>query len=139
MAENKTKQTEVDVGAFIDAVPDPKRRADAREVCAMMERLSGHPPAMWGPTIIGFGRYHYVYDSGREGDMARIGFSPRAKELVFYLIGGLTLHPELLARLGKYRTGKCCLYIKSLDLVDREVLAQLIVNEIVYMREKYPE
>jgi hypothetical protein len=137
MAENKTKQTEVDVGAFIDAVPDPKRRADAHEVCAMMERLSGHPAAMWGPTIIGFGRYQYKYDSGHKGEMARIGFSPR-KELVFYLIGGLR-NQELMGRLGKYRTGKCCLYIKSLDLVDRGVLEQLIVEEIAYMQEKYPE
>lgn len=139
MAENKTKQTKVDVGAFIDSVPDPKRRADAREIAAMMERLSGHEPAMWGPTIIGFGRYHYRYDSGREGDMARIGFSPRAKEQVLYLMGGPAQHPELMERLGKYRTGKCCLYIKSLDQVDRRVLEQLIVEELAYMREKYPE
>ena len=76
MAENKTKQTEVDPNAFIDTVPDPKRREDAREVMAMMERLSGHKAAMWGPTIIGFGRYSYKYDSGHKGEMARIGFSP---------------------------------------------------------------
>jgi len=105
----------------------------------MMERLSGHPPAMWGPTIIGFGRYKYRYDSGHKGEMARIGFSPRAKELVFYLINGLSGQQTLLGRLGKYRTGKCCLYIKSLDLVDRGVLKQLIADELAYMREKYPE
>ena len=139
MAQNKTKQTEVDVDDFIDAVPDPKRRADASEVRAMMERLSGHPAAMWGPTIIGFGRYAYQYESGHKGEMARIGFSPRAKELVFYLINGLSGQQELLGRLGKYRTGKCCLYIKSLDLVDRAVLEQLIADELAYMQEKYPE
>ena len=139
MAENKTKQTEVDVGAFIDAVPDPKRREDAREVRAMMERLSGHPAAMWGPTIIGFGRYAYRYESGHGGEMARIGFSPRAKELVFYLIGGVSMRQDLLERLGKHRTGKCCLYIKSLDLVDRNVLEQLVAEEVAYMQEKYPE
>jgi hypothetical protein len=139
VAQNKTKPTKVDVGQFIDSVADPKLRADAREVRAMMERLSGHKPVMWGPTIIGFGSYRYKYESGHGGEMARIGFSPRTKELVFYLIGGLTLHPDLLARLGKHRTGKCCLYVKSLDLVDRGVLEELIAREIAYMREKYPE
>jgi hypothetical protein len=139
MAETKTQQTRADLGAFLDAVPDPKRRADAREVCAIMERLSGEPPAMWGPSIVGFGRYHYKYDSGREGDMARIGFSPRAKELVLYLIGGFPRHQALMDRLGKYRTGKSCLYIKSLDQVDRGVLEELIVEALNYMRAKYPE
>jgi hypothetical protein len=139
MAENKTKQTEVDGAAFLDAVPDPKRRADGKEVAAMMERLSGYPPAMWGPSIVGFGRYHYKYDSGREGDSPRIGFSPRAKELVLYLMGGFPRYQDLMDRLGKHRTGKCCLYIKSLDLVDRDVLEQLIVEELAYMQEKYPE
>ena len=139
MAENKTKQTDVDVGEFIDAVPDPKRRSDAREICAMMERLSGHKAAMWGPSIIGFGRYSYQYDSGHKGEMARIGFAPRAKEQVFYLINGTQGQQALLDRLGKYRTGKCCLYIKSLDQVDRDVLEQLIAGELAYMREKYPE
>jgi len=139
MAENKTKKTGVDVGAFVEAVPDPKRRSDAKELVAMMERLSGEEPYMWGPTIIGFGNYHYRYESGREGDAGRIGFSPRAKELVVYLNGGFPRHQELMDRLGKHRTGKCCLYIKSLDLVDREVLEQLIVEELAYMREKYPE
>ena len=139
MAENKTKATEADVGAFLDAVPDPKRRADAKEVAATMARLSGAPAKMWGPSIVGFGRYHYRYDSGREGDWARVGFSPRAKELVLYLTGGFPRHQELMDRLGKYRTGKSCLYIKSLDDVDREVLEQLIAASLDYMRETYPE
>src|SRR5688572_18677801 len=90
MAENKTKPTGADVGAFLDAVPDPKRRADAKEVCAMMERLSGEPPKMWGPSIVGFGRYRYQYESGHKGEAARIGFSPRARELVLYLLGDFT-------------------------------------------------
>ncbi|MGZ8999356.1 MAG: DUF1801 domain-containing protein [Allosphingosinicella sp.] len=139
MAENKATQTRVDPGAFLDSVADPQRQADAKEVCAMMERLSGHKPAMWGSSIVGFGSYHYKYDSGREGDMARISFSPRAKELVLYLMGGFPRHQELMDRLGKYRTGQACLYIKSLDQVDRGVLEQLIVGTLAYMEEKYPE
>jgi hypothetical protein len=139
MAENKTKQSGTDVDAFLAMVPDPKRRADALEVCATMERLSGEPPVMWGSSIVGFGRYHYKYDSGREGDMARVSFSPRAKELVLYLMGGFPRHQELMDRLGKYRTGQSCLYIKSLDDVDRGVLEQLIVEALDYMKEKYPE
>jgi hypothetical protein len=138
MAENKTKPTEADIGAFLDAVPDPKRRADGKELCATMERLSGEPPALWGPSIIGFGTYHYRYESGREGDMARIGFSPRARELVLYLLGGFPRHQELMDRLGKYKTGKSCLYIKSLDDVDRGVLEQLIVEALDHMRTTYP-
>src|SRR5688500_17408559 len=138
MAENKTKQTEADVGAFLDAVPDPKRRADAKEVCAMMERLSGEPPKMWGPSIVGFGRYRYQYESGHKGEAARIGFSPRARELVLYLLGDFT-RQALMDQLGKYKAGKCCLYIKSLDDVDRGVLEELIADELAYMREKYPE
>jgi hypothetical protein len=138
MAENKTKQTDVDVGAFLDAVPDPKRRADAKQVCATMERLSGEPPRMWGPSIVGFGRYHYKYESGREGDAPRVGFSPRAKELVIYMMGGFP-RQDLMERLGKHRTKGGCLYIKSLDDVDRGLLEQLIAGTLAYMQEKYPQ
>ena len=139
MAEIKTKPTGVAVDAFIDAVAHPQRREDARRVRAMMERLSGQPAAMWGPSIIGFGSYHYKYDSGREGTMCRLGFSPRKAELVLYVLTEAADQDPLLARLGKHKTGKCCLYIKSLDKVDRDVLEQLIVEELDYMREKYPE
>ena len=139
MAENKTKPTEADVGAFIEAVPDPQRREDGRKVRAMMERISGEPAKMWGPSIVGFGRYHYRYDSGHEGDMARTGFSPRAKELVLYLTDGFPRHQALMDRLGKYRTGKSCLYIKRLSDVDESVLEALIAESLDYMREKYPE
>ena len=94
MAENKTRPTSVSVDDFLDSVPDPQRRADGRTLRALMERVSGEPGEMWGPTIIGFGRHHYVYESGREGDMCRIGFSPRAKELVLY--GGFLRDPARL-------------------------------------------
>jgi hypothetical protein len=120
MAENKTVATAASVDEFLDAVPDPQRRADARALRALMERVSGEPAAMWGPSIVGFGAYHYKYESGREGDMCRIGFSPRAGEFALY--GGFLRSPELLARLGKHRKGKGCLYIRRLADVDEAVL-----------------
>jgi hypothetical protein len=120
MAENKTKQTSGSVDAFLDAVSDPQRRADAQALRAMMERASGEPAAMWGPSIVGFGSYHYKYESGREGDMCRIGFSPRASEFAFY--GGFLRSPDLLERLGRHKTGKGCLYIKRLADVDQAML-----------------
>src|SRR5688572_24490657 len=137
--ELKTKPTEVGVDDFLDAVPDAGRREDARKVRAMMERISGYPARMWGPSIVGFGRYHYRYDSGHEGEAARAGFSPRAKELVIYLVPGFTAHQALMDRLGKYRTGKCCLYVKRLADVDQGVLEQLVADSLAYMREKYLE
>lgn len=139
MAELKTKPTGVAVDAFLDAVPDPQRREDARKVRAMMERLSGEPAAMWGPSIVGFGTYHYKYDSGHEGDMARIGFSPRARELVLYVLGCFPRNQTLMDRLGKHKTGKSCLYIKRLADVDLDVLEELVAESLDYMREKYPD
>ena len=138
MAENKTKATEASVDAFLDAVADTQRREDARAVRALMERLSGEPAAMWGPSIIGFGRYHYKYDSGHEGESARLAFSPRAKELVLYLLGNVPRQQELLARLGRHRSGKCCLYIKRLSDVDESVLEELIRDSLAHMDAKYP-
>jgi hypothetical protein len=120
MTENKTRATVASVDGSLDAVPDPQRRADAIALRALMERASGEPAAMWGPSIVGFGAYHYKYESGREGDMCRIGFSPRAGELALY--GGFLRDPDLLGRLGKHRTGKGCLYIKRLGDVDEAVL-----------------
>jgi hypothetical protein len=138
MAENKTKPTGISVDAFLDGVADPQRRADAHKVRALMERLSGEPAAMWGPSIVGFGSYHYKYDSGREGDACRIGFSPRAKELVLYGLG-VARQPALMERLGKHRTGKGCLYIKRLAEVDEGVLEELAADALADMNEKYPE
>jgi len=129
MAELKTKPTGVAVDAFLEAVPNPQRREDGKALREMFERISGEPAVMWGPSIVGFGEYHYRYASGHEGDMCRIGFSPRSTELVLYI--GAT-HPDgadLLARLGKHKTGKGCLYVKQLSDVDREVLEQMIAAE----------
>ncbi len=139
MAEIKTKATEVKVDDFLDAVPDPQRREDGKKLSTMMERLSGCPATMWGPTIVGFGRYQYKYESGHGGEMARIGFSPRAKELVLYVTDGFPRHQHLMDRLGKHRTGKSCLYIKRLGDVDEAVLEELIRESLDHMRELYPE
>ena len=140
MPENKTKATEVNVDDFLDAVPDPQRREDGKTLRAMMERLSGFPARMWGPTIVGFGLYQYKYESGHGGEMARIGFSPRAKELVLYLVNGdYPEHSGLMKRLGKHRSSKACLYIKRLSDVDQQVLEEMIRKSLDWMRERYPE
>lgn len=136
--ENKTKETDASVDTYIAAVADPNQRADAEKIRAMMERLSGEPAKLWGPSIIGFGSYHYKYDSGREGDMCRIGFSPRKGQTVLYLIDGFEGQPELMAKLGKHKTGKSCLYIKKLADVDQQVLETLCTRSLEYMAEKYP-
>lgn len=127
----KTVATAVDVAAFIAGVEHPERRADAQVLVELMTRLTGAPATMWGPSIIGFGKYHYRYDSGHEGDMCVAGFSPRKTELVVYLIPGFAEQAEQLARLGKCRTGKSCLYIKRLADVDMAVLEQMITQSLL--------
>ncbi|MEY4237742.1 MAG: hypothetical protein RL339_343 [Pseudomonadota bacterium] len=141
-AELKTKPTEVSVADFIAAVPDARRREEAGVIDAMMRRVSGHEPAMWGPSIIGYGRYSYRYDSGREGTMCRIGFSPRKAELVIYAMGGAGETAEgqaLFARLGKHKTGKGCLYIRKLADVDLAVLEALVALSWQAMNAAYPD
>ena len=138
MAENKTQAHGGDVTAFIEAVADEKQRADAHAITAMMTRLSDEPPKMWGPSIIGFGSYHYKYDSGREGDSLRIGFSPRKGQTVLYLPGSISGQTNLLARLGKHKQGKGCLYIKRLADVDASVLEALVRASVDYMDKAYP-
>ncbi|MDQ0249037.1 hypothetical protein J2W22_001084 [Sphingomonas kyeonggiensis] len=138
MAELKTKATEVSVADFIAAVPDPVRRADAEIVRAMLQRLTGEEPRMWGPTIIGFGSYRYTYDSGHSGEMCRIGFSPRKAELVLYVLTGQPDQAPLLARLGKHKTGKSCLYVKKLADVDMAVLEEITRTAIAHMDATYP-
>lgn len=138
MAEIKTKPTEVTVDSFLESVPDPQRREDAKRVRAMMERISGEPARMWGPSIVGFGSYDYKYDSGHGGTMCRLGFSPRKAELVLYILTQSESQDALLARLGKHKTGKSCLYIKRLGDVDEGVLEELAADALSYMNEKYP-
>jgi hypothetical protein len=138
MPENKTQPTTASVDAFIAAAQPPERSADAKVVRTLMERLSGEPATMWGPSIIGFGSCHYKYDSGREGDMPRIGFWPRKAELVFYLSDEFLEHADLMARLGKHRTGKSCLYVKRLSDIDMTVLEALIEGSLNASDARYP-
>jgi hypothetical protein len=139
VAENRTQPTAADVQAFFDAVPDPERRSDAVALCELMHQVTGEPPRMWGPSIVGFGSYHYRYDSGREGDAAAVGFSPRAKELVIYLPADAPDRAALVAQLGKHKTGKSCLYIRSLADVDRGALGKLIVASYRAIKERHPD
>jgi hypothetical protein len=124
MAETKTKPTDVSVDAFLDGIAHPVRRADGKAVRAMMERVTGEPAVMWGPSIVGFGSYHYRYASGHEGDMCRVGFSPRSANLVLY-VGGFPEYEALLARLGKHKRSKACLYLNKLADVDPAVLEEI--------------
>ena len=138
MADNKTKPTKVSVATFIEALTDQSKRADAKALVKLMQRATGEKPKMWGPSIIGFGCYHYTYDSGREGDMPLIGFSPRKAATVLYNMAGFSDSKALLAKLGKHTTGKGCLYIKKLADVDQQVLEALIVKSVAAMRARYP-
>ncbi len=134
MADNKTKPTELSVAAFIDAIIDPTKRADAKALVKLMQAAAGEKPKMWGPSIIGFGSCHYRYASGREGDMPLIGFSPRKTATVLYNMIGSSDSKALLTKLGKHTTGKGCLYIKKLADVDQQVLEAMIVKSLTALR-----
>lgn len=136
MAENKTKPTNLSVAAFVGALTDQAMRADARALIKLMQSASGEKPKMWGPSIIGFGCYHYRYDSGREGDAPLIGFSPRKAATVLYGLTGPSASKALLAKLGKHTTGKGCLYIKKLADVDQRVLEEMIAKALAAMQER---
>ncbi len=126
MTANKTRKTGASVAEFVAAIENRRRREDGSVILAMMRDITGLEPEMWGPSIIGFGDYHYQYESGREGDFFLTGFSPRKQNLTLYIMGGLEGRESLLARLGKHRTGAACLYINNLADVDTQVLRQLI-------------
>jgi hypothetical protein len=138
MADNKTKPTKLSVAAFIAALTDATKRADAKTLVKLMQSATGEKPKMWGPSIIGFGSYHYKYESGREGDMPVIGFSPRKAANVLYGMAGPSDSKALLAKLGKYTTGKGCLYIKKLADVDQQVLEAMAFKAVAAMRERSP-
>ena len=138
MAETKTKPTQMRVADFLDAAPDTVRREDAKTLLALMTRISNEEPVMWGPSIIGFGSYHYRYESGHEGDACRLGFSPRKAELVLYVLNGSPEQEAQLARLGKHRTGKACLYIRKLADVDMAVLEEIVRGALASMDARYP-
>ena len=126
MAENKTQKTGVSAEEFIASVENKRRREDGLTLLEMMREITGLEPDMWGPSIIGFGDYHYRYDSGREGDMFLTGFSPRKQSLSLYIMAGFASYDDLLAKLGKHRKGASCLYINKLADVDMEVLRELV-------------
>ncbi|MDI6100742.1 DUF1801 domain-containing protein [Actinoplanes sp. NEAU-A12] len=126
MAEAKTTRNDESVAAFLAAVPDPKRRADAEAACTLMAEVTGAPPVMWGSSIIGFGAYHYRYATGREGDWPAVGLSPRKQALTLYVSAGFDGYQDLLARLGPHSTGKSCLYLKRLADIDQVVLKDLV-------------
>jgi len=134
MATKKTPamcRTGASVAEFLARVPDERRRADAHRLCAMMQDITGEPPAMWGPGIVGFGSYHYRYASGHEGDSALAGFAPRGRRLVIYLVGEFQdRYQPVLARLGPHQAGKGCLYLKRLDDVDHDALRELIDRSV---------
>ncbi len=134
----KTKPEATSVAAFLAAVPDAQRRADGEAVLRMMQAATGCEPVMWGPAIVGFDRYRYRYDSGHGGEWPIVGFSPRKQALVLYVMPGFTGYDALLAKLGKYTTGKSCLYVKRLSDVDAGVLEELVRASVAEMRRRHP-
>ena len=138
MAESKTKPTPVSVEAHIEATATAAQRADAEVLVALMRRLTGHGPVMWGPSIIGFGAYHYRYASGREGDAALIGFALRKTEFTLYVPAGFEGQQPLLGRLGRHKASKACLYVKRLSDIDLKVLEQLCAASIAEIRRLHP-
>jgi hypothetical protein len=137
MAENKTKPTKRSVTAFINGIDDKQKRADVKKVAVMMRKATGARATMWGPGIVGYGQYHYQYASGREGDFMLTGFSPRKQALTVYIIPGFKPFDSMMKKLGKYKTGKSCLYINRLSDVDESVLERLIWASVKHMRKNY--
>ncbi|TWV95144.1 DUF1801 domain-containing protein [Chitinophaga pinensis] len=139
MAEQKTQPTTQSVKAFLENVEDEKVKADCFELVRIMEKATGYPAKMWGTAIVGFGQYHYKYDSGHEGDACLAGFSPRKQNISLYVMPGFADNTTLLDKLGKHKAAKGCLYIKKLADIDQSVLTQLIKQSVDYLKNKYPE
>lgn len=137
MAELKTKPTTESPTAFVGAIDDAQRRADCRELLRLMRAITRKRPKMWGKAMVGFGTYHYRYKSGREGDWPVTAFAPRKRDLTIYIMPGFSRYGALMSKLGKYRTGKSCLYLKKLDDVDRRVLRELIARSVRDMAKLY--
>jgi hypothetical protein len=138
MAENKTIPTGKSVQEFLDAVPDEKKRRDSYAVLELLRNVTGFEPQMWGDSIVGFGRYHYQYASGREGDAPLAGFSPRKQALTVYITSGFDQYEGLLERLGKYTTGKSCLYVKKLEDIDLQTLEEMVKRSVEHMKATNP-
>ena len=135
MAKLKTQKNEANVDDFINSVDDERKRQDCVAIIDLMREVTGEEPAMWGPSIVGFGSYHYKYASGREGDWFLTGFSPRKQALTLYIMSGFKKYESLLAKLGKYKTGKSCLYVKKLDDVDIPTLKELVKQSVAHQAE----
>ncbi|RPI83800.1 MAG: DUF1801 domain-containing protein [Chloroflexi bacterium] len=133
MVENKTKMTDESVEDFLNSVPDEKKRQDSFAILELMKDVTKMDPKMWGTSLVGFGSYHYKYASGHEGDAGLIGFSPRKQNLTIYISPGFDEYGDLLKKLGKYSTGKSCLYIKKLEDVDQSVLRELVKKAFDHM------
>ncbi|MBV7380647.1 DUF1801 domain-containing protein [Maritimibacter dapengensis] len=138
MPENKTQPTDAPVLDFISSVEPPRRREDAATLDQIFRDVTGWAPRMWGPSIVGYGSYHYVYDSGREGDMCATGFSPRKSNLVLYIMPGYADYADILANLGKHKLGKSCLYLNKIDDVDQSLLGELIRRGLDDLAQKWP-
>lgn len=138
MTANKTQPTGESVTAFLEAVEHPVRRADGLALDALFREVTGWTPVMWGPTIVGYGRYHYRYDTGREGDFLATGFSPRKSNLSLYIMPGYAERDAVLARLGKHKTGRACLYVNKLADIDMDVLAELIADGLEDLGRRWP-
>ena len=139
MSGNKPVENDGDVDAYIASVDDENKRADCIVLKEMMERVSGEPAKMWGPSIVGFGSYHYKYDSGREGDFMLTGFAARKANLSIYIMPGFDPYTDELAKLGKHKVAKSCLYIKRLSDIDPAVLEEMVADSVKRMREMYLE
>ena len=137
MAEPKTQKTDASVSAFLNKIEDPQKRSDAKAIAKLMGEITGLKPSLWGGTIVGYGSYRYQYASGRSGDWPIVAFSPRKQNLVLYIMPGFAEYDDFLARLGKHKTGKSCLYINRLSDIDVSVLGDLIYRSVEHMQEKY--
>jgi hypothetical protein len=136
MAEPKTRPTGASVTGFLKQV-EPKRRADCKAIAKLMREVTGKRPQMWGSSIVGYGSYHYRYASGREGEWPTVGFSPRKQDLTLYIMAGFSRYESLLAKLGKFKHGKSCLYIKKLEDVDMRVLERLIRESVAHVLKRW--
>ncbi|EQA34792.1 PF08818 domain protein [Leptospira inadai serovar Lyme str. 10] len=139
MAESKTKPGNESVSDFLKNVGDESVRTSCKKIYEIMKRVSKEKPVLWGGTMIGFGKYHYVYESGRQGDMFLVGFSPRKSNITIYIMPGFKEYEDLLGKLGKYKTGKGCLYLRTIRDVNVPVLEELIKKSFQQMRKKYPK
>lgn len=137
MAQNKTTETNSNVADFLNSVKDETKRADSFKLVEFFEEVSGFPAKLWGPSIVGFGSYHYKYESGREGDSPLVAFSPRAAAITIYLSSTFEQREELLAQLGKHKTEKGCIYVKKLSDIQVEVLKQILVKQIEHTQALY--